>query len=256
MSTENVSALKSIRYVVMSALNRLGQYSDKEVDRFMVAATEYFSEYLNLFHIDSIEVAYLKTNGTSQLQLPPDFVSHTKVGVDINGEIWVLGLNEHLVKPRAEACGDLLPLTGGPGGSSFPSGGYLFADHYRDGSFIAGMFGRGGGWNMAYYNIDKGSRMLLIDGSVPRGEIILEYIGSGVKKDGTTLVPLECVDSMRQFVILQAMKFDKKWNGNDVRMQERTLEKAEMLMERFITTPTMEEILDLFYESYRAGIKR
>lgn len=252
--SKNISALKSIAYVVHSTLNRLGLETDKYEERWTIIATEFFSEELNLYHLPNIAVKRYTPNSTNLFKLPQDYADYTKVGMNINGEMWTLGLNKHLVKPREEACGDRIPVHSNSG--HVPRGGYVFADHYHHGQLVSGLLGLGGGWNYGYFDIDIEERILSVKGALPKNEVILEYISSGVRKDGTTMIPLEAVAPMREYLLAEHYKRDDKYGRGDVLDQERRVDKALDKLDRFIETPTLDELLDIFYESYKQGAKR
>lgn len=243
-------APKSIDYIVHSAMNRLGVESDKYLDRYRIVALEYFSENLNLFHLPNISVKYYKPSASNKFQLPPDYVDYTKVGIEYNGEVWTLGLNTSMLKPQQDACGTQI-------GASRPKGGYVFVDHYRADGFITGLLGIGGGWNVSYFSVDRESNTLSLQGSLPKKTIILEYISSGVRMDGTTMVPLEAVDSIRQEIMFVHMASHKDTYGSyEITRQEKRVKEAELLLDRFLTTPTISELMDVFYKSYHQGVKR
>jgi len=252
--SEYIDAPKSMAYIVASALLRIGGEGDKMIERFTVIANEYYSEKLNMLYLPNIAVKYYDASSTNLFTLPNDFVDYLKVGMELNGEMWTLGLNEHLVLPRKEACGERIPTS--TNAVSIPSGGYAFADHYRNGSLVTGMLGRGGGWNVGYFNIDREERLLSIDGSLPKNELILEYTSSGVKKDGTSMVPLEAVNCVRQHLILEHYARNVKEYGSLIGLQMQALRDAENLLDRYVSTPTLDEVLDAFYESYKQGAKR
>ncbi|MFT7280538.1 MAG: hypothetical protein ACI9DM_000257 [Cyclobacteriaceae bacterium] len=254
--SKHIQAPKSIAYIVASTMERTGAEGDKYEERYTIIANEYFSEKLNMFYLPNLQVKYYDANSSDLFELPSDYVDYNKVGIDINGEVWTLGLNEHLAKPRKEACGDRIPVDQTSGGG-IPSGGYVFADHYKNGSLRTGLLGLGGGWNFGYFDIDHEERLLSLKGALPKGEVILEYTSSGVKQDGTTMVPLQAVDCVRQELILQHQKRHKKeYSRGDVLDQMQILKDAENLLDRFENTPTASELTDLFYESYGQGAKR
>ena len=227
---ENIAAPKSLRYVVSSALLRIGEYSDKNIDRFMVFAKEYYSEKLNMYYLPNVDVAYLKTNGTSQFKLPPSFVDYTKVAMRTGNHLSMLRLNDQYITPQEQGC-------------------CTFVDHYHENTFVSGLRCDFRG-NKAGFSIDKERRLLSITGTVPQGEILMEYISSGVKKDGSTLIPLEAVDPMRQFLIFSYMLHNPKYNLTQVERQERRLETAERQMWKLINTPNISEILDALYDAH------
>lgn len=240
--------------IVKSALNRRGAYSATNMARYTTIAAEYYSEQINMFITDNVEVAYMNFNGTRIKKLPEDYIDYTKVGININGEVWTLGLNKHLVKPRKEDCGDRVDNLGVT--AHHPGFTYAFHDHYRDGVFVSGLQTVGGGWNTGYFNVDKDERLLIIDGHIPKGEVILEYISTGIKKDGLTYIPYHAVNAVRMYVLWQMDEYDRNVPMSTKKDRERQFLEAEEQAKWFEEAPTLSEILDIFNESYTPGAKR
>lgn len=254
MESKNQVAYRSIAWIVKSALNRKGLYSDKNMLRYCAIAAEYYGEQFNTFIMATPEVAYLNYSGTRTVKLPEDYVDFISVGVNLNGEIWTLGRNKNLAKQNKEECGIKVNDLGVPG--SLPFTGYQISDHYHNGELVSGALTMGGGWNMAYFDIDTKQRLLVIDGNVPRGEVVLEYISSGVKGDGTTLVPHIAINAVRMFILWQIDEYDDKVNQYTKRNRERQFIEAENQAKWFADSMTMDEIKDIFYSSYHQGPKR
>jgi hypothetical protein len=64
-------AMVTLRYIVMSTLNRLGDYTLKSYKRMMQIAIEGFSEEMSLFHIgNSLEIVYLYMSTAKTVALP------------------------------------------------------------------------------------------------------------------------------------------------------------------------------------------
>lgn len=202
--------LVTIRYVVMQVLNRIQDYSMRQYKRLIQIAIEGMTE-LQLFHTEEgLEVVYLHMSAAKTVELPADFVDFVKVGYPLNGKLRVITRNDNILLPRTfygsiiggefvadtgEAIGNT--SYGGMIGGEFVAdtedmNQIFFADHFRNGQFIGGLYGLPGGADQAYYRIDRENRQIVFSGSTPRSEIVLEYISSGLKTDGSSMIPRGC----------------------------------------------------------------
>lgn len=209
---------------------------------------------MNLYHISNVQVAYLKVNRDNTVDLTDDYIDYNKVGIEVNGRVWTLGLNENLALPRGMACGeDIRKVVSGNPNSYGLNYGYYFPDHIRNGRFIGGLYGIGGGWNVAYYRIDKERHQIVLDGRVPKCEIVLEYVSTGVSITRQTLIPQVCLEPLIAFV---------NWKTTPrERMGERAQAENSYIMEieklrAFENSMTADEFRDVIYQSFYAAPKR
>jgi hypothetical protein len=137
------------------------------------------------------------------VDLPADFITYTKIGIPVNGKLRVLTQHDQLLFPRVfddtqVAIGNTTVNSG-----TGISDALFFTDHWRNGQFVGGLYGLPGGLDRAYYRVDMERRQIVFSGSTPRSEIVLEYIGTALKPDGSSLIPRECVDALRNYVLWQ-----------------------------------------------------
>ena len=242
----------NINYIVMSILNRLRDYSMRHYDYFAQLVIEGYSE-LSLFHMDNIEVVYLRMSSAKTVDLPEDYVDYTKIGIPVQGKLRVLTNRENVLLPRTFADGEPVGNTDdeNPGTESV-----FFVDHFRNGQFTAGLYGMPGGLDNAYYRIDRESRTIVFSGSIPRSEVVLEYISSGVKLGGTTQIPREAVPALRAYVLWTMIDTDNKFPANEKeRRKNNYLEEVEQLR-YFQTAFTKEEYQRHVWKHSRQTPKR
>ena len=135
--------------------------------------------------------------------------------------------------------------------------GYLFfSDHFRNGSFVGGLYGLPGGIDDAYYRIDMETRQILFSGSTPRSEIVLEYLSTGLKPDGSSLIPREVVPALRTYVLWQKDENDPRIAYNAKERLKREHEEAIAALRSFSLTFTKDEYLRMCYGTYRQTPKR
>jgi hypothetical protein len=247
----------TLRYVVLSALNRLGDFSYKQYKRLLQICTEGMTE-LSLWHLDSIEIVYLHMSVAKTVNLPADFVDYLKIGVPINGKIRVLTNKESILLPRLFDTGESVGNTD-EGTSADDTSGYIFfGDHYRNGVFTGGLFGLPGGLDDCYYRIDRERRQIVFSGSTPRSEIVLEYISSGVRLDGATTVPREAVPALRTYIMWQMLEGTPRNRLDLAEMARRKQEYEEAVaaLRSFQQTFTAEEYKKAIWSTSRQSPKR
>jgi hypothetical protein len=267
MSTASpkTEGLVTIRYIVMSVLNRLEDYTMKSYKRLVQITIEGFTE-LNLFHLkQSLEVVYLHMSTAKTVQLPADFIDYTKIGIPLNGKLRVITRKDSILLPRT------FDDTGLPVGNTDAdpaqedqgiSNAIFFSDHWRNGQYIGGLYGLPGGIDRAYYRIDRENRLIVFSGTTPRSEIVLEYISSGVKTDGSSLIPREAVPALRTYLLWQMFENDEKPGINPKivayekeRRKKEHFEEVEALRS-FQNAFTADEWRRAIYSTYRQIPKR
>jgi len=254
---KSTSGTVSLGQIVMSLKNRSKDYGMQDYEQLMQLAIEAYTN-LNIFHIATYEVAYLKLDGRNVIDLPPDFIDYTKVAINLCGRYYTLSLNSEIIPPRGMDCG--IPLDHIAKGCCengtfpYPVDGYNFVPHYRGDSLIQTFFAMGGGWSQAgEYKIDRDRRQLIVSG-VPQTEIVLEYRSSGVKVGEKTFVPLQCREAIIAWIRWQLAEYGHI-NAHPERMKNNYFEE-EALLKDLEYTRTYEEYMDMFYRSWQQGIKR
>jgi hypothetical protein len=259
--------LVTIRYVVMSVLNRLQDYSMKNYLRYSQIAIEGYSEELSMFHIkNSLEVVYLHMSAAKTCELPADFVDYVKIGYPIDGKLRVITNKESILLPRtfygSMVGGVLIPDSGDSVGNMDEgtdvglSNGVYFSSHWRNGQFCGGLFGLPGGVDDAYYRIDRENRQIIFSGSTPRSEIVLEYIGTGLRADGSSLIPRECVAALRTYVLWQKDENDPRVAYNAKERLKRLHEEEIEALRSFQNSFTKDEYLQMVRSTTHQSIKR
>jgi len=268
MSTANpkTAGVVTIRYVVMSVLNRLGDYTMKNYKRLIQIAIEGFTE-LSLWHLSNIEVVYLHMSAAKTVDLPADFVDYNKIGFPINGKLSVITRHDQILLPRV-FDDTQVPVGNTTEGSDEEgiSNCLFFSDHFRNGMFVGGLFGLPGGIDQAYYRIDRENRQIVFSGSTPRSEIVLEYISSGVKTDGSTLIPREAVPALRAYVLYYMVENDLtgmitgraqiKTAFAEIERRKREYEEQVCALRSFQNSFTIDEYKRMVFGTARQSPKR
>lgn len=256
----DVPGYVNLDYVVKSVCNSLKEYSTHNWKHYLQLAAEGFSE-INLFAVNNVKVVYLTVNSNGTVDLPDDFVTMSKIGVLINGKVWTLTYNREIALPRrVDECGrtvaEVVNCSTAPDRDFFPTWGFYFANHFRNGQYVGEMFGLGGGFNEAYYRFDMERRQISLSSEIPQGEVILEYQSSGIRADGCTVIRREVVPALREYVLWKRIEYrDDVPMNTKMRREEQYYIQYDLV--KFLSDSfTMEEYLDNCYMSYKSGPKR
>ena len=210
---------------------------------------------LNLWHLDNIEVVYLRMSDAKTVDLPCDYVDYLKIGIPINGHIRVLTKNDRMLLPRKFADGEDVGNTDA-GSIDYTSAPIYFIDHFRNGQFVGGLYGMPGAVDEAYYRIDRENRQIIFTGSIPRGEVVLEYVSSGIDLGGTTVIPREAVPALRAFALWQIIENDSKVGGGEKERKKAQYEEQVEALRAFQNTFTADEYRRHVYRHSRQSPKR
>lgn len=252
IETPKIAGTTTITYVVMSVLNRLKDYSMRHYSFLEQIVIEGYSE-LNLWHLDNIEVVYLRMSEAKTVDLPSDFVDWLRIGVPMAGKLRVLTKHDKILFPRKFEDGEDVGNTD-DGGTTQE---YLyFSDHFRDGQFVGGLYGIPGGVDQAYYRFDRERRTIIFSGSIPRAEIVLEYISSGVNLQGTTVIPREAVPALRAYALWQLIENDPKVSATEKERKKDQYEEQLHALDFFQSAWTADEYRKHVYKHSRQTPKR
>lgn len=256
-SVPKTPGLVTIRYVIMSLLNRLQDYSLKQYKRLTQIAIEGFSEEFALYHIGAgSEVVYLHMSAAKTVNLPADYVDYVRIGVPVNGKLRVITRHDSLLLPRVfDDTGEAVGNTDGESGEGV-SNCIFFSDHFRNGQFIGGLYGLPGGIDTAWYRIDRENRQIVFSGETERSEIVLEYISTGLKPDGSSLISREVVAPLRNYVFWQMVENDPRVAYNEKERRKREFTESIEALRSFTNIPTVDEYRRMVFGTARQSPKR
>ncbi len=254
MSLENTKTqgFVTIRYIVMSILNRLKEYSMRDYKYIAQLVIEGFTD-LNMYHLsNNVEVQYLYMTAAKTVSVPTDFIDWIKVGITINGKIMALTKDDSIALPRKFEDGKDVGNIDASNINQY----VVFTDHFRRGRYVGGMYGMRGGVNQAYYRYDAERRQFIFTGNIPRSEIVLEYISSGVSLTSSTVIPRVAHQPLVYYFMWQRVEFDPRVSES-VKARKQALYDQEVEKARYFTSaPTIEEYRDSLYKSIKQTAKR
>jgi len=265
---DNTRGFVNINYVVNLVLLDLDNHTTslrKKITQYAILGYQ----NLNMYIMPQIKVAYLKQNDNFTVNLPNDFIDYLKIGINHNGTVITLSMNDNMAFPRAdclEECGCETPKTNSDDvsktvsilGSKYidPGYGYYFAEHYRNGQYVGEMYGMGGGVSFAQFRVDDANRQIAIDKFLPNKEIILEYKSSGISQDGSTVVPRESVEALRAYIHWQLSWYSTKIPAVQKQQFQQQYYVEYNKLQRFKSSFTMDEYLDNKYSVSTRTVKR
>jgi hypothetical protein len=266
--SKDTPGIVTLNYVVNMVLMNRDDNSMRHYKKILQYAINGFTK-LNLHSIETIRVAYLPINqNTKQADLPADYLFYTKIGYNKGGVSHTLSLNEDLMFVRkTDDCGggvnDNLSSCSeeGSGGvlgfASLPYSGYYYLPHYRNGQFVAELYGgRGSQNNAGYYRVDRQRGKIVFNSEIALDEVLLEYKSSGVNADGETVVSREYVPTLVAFVHWQLKEYKDKVSPREKdRLRQRYIDEEKMVR-RLELGFTVEEYLDIARDSLKQTPKR
>lgn len=260
LAIPKTAGLVTMRYVVMSVLNRMNDYSMKSYLRYLQIGIEIFSEELSMFHINAgSEVVYLHMSAAKTLAFPADYVDYVKIGIPSEGKLRVITKKDSILLPRVWSDGDgsaIGNFYGAAIGAEDVSNIIFFQDHFKNGVFCGGMYGLPGGIDEAYFREDRENRQFVFSGSTPRSEIVLEYVSTGLKSDGSSLIPRECVPALRTGILWLKDENDPRVAYNAKARLKQEHEEAIAALRSFSSAFTTDEYLRMFYSTTYQAPKR
>jgi len=251
LETPKTAGIVNIRYVVMSILNRMNDYSMRNYKRIAQFVIEGFTD-LNLYHTTNIEVVYLYMDSAKLVSVPADFIDWLKVGMPINGKLVTLTKDDSILLPRKFQDG----VDVGNIDNTTNNTVTYFSSHFKNGKFVGGLYGLRGGINRAYFRYDEERRQFAFTGDVPLSQIVLEYVSSGVSLSSSTIIPRQAVKPLINWTFWQLVEYDPMISGNEKERKKKLYYEDVSELRALEYTPTMDEYRDAMYKTIKQTPKR
>lgn len=238
MAAQDTPALVSLNYILASIKMYL-QIDDKQDEFLMQLIIDCVTD-LSIFHADlsGNKTVTLDVSAINTIDLPLDYVDFVTIGFAVGNKIVSMTYNPRLAIPQTQDCGeDTTP---------YPTSGTVdipITRHYG----IAGV-------TTKQYKIDKKNRRIILSGTIPNSQVVLEYVSSGVSNN--TVVPRYAVPAIRAYVYWMRIFNDPRVAMND-KNDKRELWVSEVRrLREFETRMTVDEICDALMLGVRPTIKR
>lgn len=227
---------------------------------------------LSKFVSQKVKVKYL-TIDTNNLtvDLPSDFMKISKIGFERNGRINPINLNNNLILARdMDKCGTPQNVNEATCSADnvllYPTYGYYFAPHFRNGRYVGELYGIGGGQSEIEYRLDEERRQLTLSNQfftegdnqnqIQVTEIILEYVSTGVEPGGSTVISRQAVRPLVKFIHWEITEYNKKASQAE---KDRKMKQYMLAFEQykeFEVGFTIDEYYDMVYSTYKQTPKR
>lgn len=164
--------------------------------------------------------AFIEVTSLGTAPLPVDYVSYVAIGVaDAAGNFVPLGLNDSMLPPlTADDCGNPQRPVGSVPVVNEINGGYGYGNYYgnyRNGEYMGGAFGIGGGNNIhGYYKVMEKNGYISLQ-NVTASHIVLVYIANPEKSTGNFLVHAFDVEPIKHGIYWRMLSFNTKVSGGE-----------------------------------------
>lgn len=228
----------SLAYCVAQAKMEMDVFTEIKYDeKFTQLALNSFADF-NMFISKQIEVAYKTINSDGYIELPNDYIELVKLGIPVGGKLYNLGINNKILLRRSEISSTAAAqIFNGEGEEiDIPLYGYYYIDHYYNNEYIGGLYGLGGGFSPSFYRIDREKNQIQFDTAVPRNEVVLEYVSTGIKNTSSTVIPRDMVPYVVSFIIYKHYSRNRKVSGSfRSEMYQIMIEEENKLLNRKYT---------------------
>lgn len=250
------SRFTSVREVVFDYMNETGGYEMSNFMRYSQIVIRYITQ-LNLHVLDNIEIAHLPVNtDLNSVDLPQDYISYTKVAINVNERLWTLTENRNINLPRENLeCGEETRDT--VAADSNLTRRVYFVPSYSQGNYTPTLYGRRGARNIGYFRIDKKFNSMYLEGDLTAygNEIILEYVSSGIG-GADTVVPRQAHEVLISWLKWKVRDSDPLMNATQVRDAENQLGIEEDKLKDFEWQFTLDDYMDEWRSTLSQSIKR
>lgn len=251
-----VGALLTLSYVVRSIQNDLNDYSMQQYKRLMQITIEGLG-FLRIFHAGAIQVAYLQCNSAGIVPFPKDYIRYSKIGIYCHGRVVTLTMNNTMALNRAQVCAEDIRVMEGQGGGSIIDGwtdGYYFAPHYVGDQYVGGLYGAGGGINIAYYKIDEVAKQIQFNGFIPNDKrMVLEYQSTGISAG--TIISRDELDPLKKYVHQYRVEYDDRVPLSTKERRGDQFDKSVIQLRASKGYFTMSEYMDTLYRAHKQSPK-
>jgi hypothetical protein len=255
MDTPTFISSEEVLSDILNNKNDYGKENWWRDKRFLIRGVTKINLHFRL--CTAVNVVYLPLSDLNTVQLPSDYIDYTKIGIETNGHIWTLSLNKNICTTRFEECG--VPVRALQDFDDVDAIGGLaqvpFVTHTRNGSVVT-PYGLSGGYNHAYYKVDKKHGLIHFEGDVKCDYIVLEYKSSGISLTDNILIPIEALEALLAFIQWQRIDNDDNYPANEKMRKEAQFDKEMRLLKTLVNTVKIHELMDALYSGYKQTTKR
>ncbi len=223
----------------------------------------------NASKTERMPVVVDENTGQRFVNLPDNFVDYLKISVCYQGYIVNLDANDNIciAPPKLNCCGqemvdkidDEIRNWSADNQAVLANSSYYwdYFPYWKNGQFVAGMYGRGEGGYRAGYKIDWNNRQIVLDRYLKATEIIVEYKTNGMDDRGNAIIPEGVEDAVIAFVHWKRCLYSKDNNEHsNYKEHKRMYQRQVKRVNARKMAMTVVEILDIYRASIHQGVKR
>jgi len=244
-----VAGVVTLDYVVAEMQNELDDYGPRQRSRLLGLAISALREF-RLYDQALQQIAYIQINDAGIAVLPKDYVDYITIGTLTHaGNVRPYTLNNSMALERGVDCGEpsrvMDPDMAVQNQNVLAYGPFTINPYWSNNNIIPTYYGVGGGYNNAYYKIDKAAGVIQFNGVIPKGEIVLVYKSTGISP--STVIPYELIEPIKAFVHDRRELHDARVPMNKKMLNKQNLDEARMRLRAFTQKFTISEFMDVLY---------
>lgn len=256
------SGMVPLSEIVYSAIADRGENTTHKYEQCLHWAMKAYKE-MHYDFLGEIKSVILSMNDYYAVDAPEDMVDWIKVGKKFGDKIIVYNTNNTIaLQHNKNGCGDILPNPTGGIGNANPLGwpyGFWFSNLTNEyGEFLGGIFGYGGDHSsLGSFRYNVVARQFQFASDVVKGDIVLEYLSSGVNPNANTLVNRYAEHAIELYIHWNMHKFDKQYgpaNGHTAKLEDEYYNECRKARAR-ITGLTMHDIIEASQKYYMMSPK-
>lgn len=241
-----VASLVTLDYVVAEMQNELSDYGPTQKSRLLGLCISALREF-RLYDQALVQIAYLTINDAGIVPFPHDYVDYVSIGHKTHaGNVRNFTLNNSMALERQTECGEpsrvMDPDMAVQNQNILNAGTFILAPYWGNNYFVPTYYGVGGGYNTAYYKIDKAARQIQFNGIVPKDEVVLVYKSTGVSPN--TVIPWELIEPIKAWAHERRELHDMRVPMNKKQLNKQNLDEARTRLRAFTQKFTISEYLD------------
>lgn len=268
-----MAVIKDLWYIVNMVKMDLGIDSNAHDIRFLKWAVDGYKSLAlgnvmkSSIKTERFDVIHNLDTGERYINMPDDFVDYYKIFICIRGYIINLDANDNIciAPPKLNCCGQELADAIDQDvnkcqlydGYNWQGTYWDYFPYWKNGQFVAGMYGRGEGGYRAGYKMDWENRRIVFDKFLKHDEVIIEFKTNGIKSNGNAIVPEGYEQAITDYVHWKRCMFSK--DAGEHRDYEEHRKQFQRGVKRLIARSmamTVVEILDIYRNSIYQAPKR
>lgn len=255
------SGMASLSEIVYSVIADMGENTTHNFDKYLKWAYQAYQDF-RYDMAGEIKSVMLPMNDYFAVDAPEDMIDWTKIGKRVGDKIRVFGVNDNITFYHdKDECGNIL-ANEPTSVNNIPvnwSGGYWFGNLINEyGEFVGGLFGYGGAHNsLGYFRYNSQARQFQFDSRVAKGDVLLEYLSSGVNPNQNTVVTRYAQSAIMAYVHWQRFRFDRNYgpaNGHTQVMKDEYYNELRKLQAR-LNGLSVRDVLDATRRYYMMSPK-